>query len=67
MPSGLLAPRISDNIQYLLEVVWFARIPVFVSHWFPSRHPEELALLRLVSTAGPEVLVSHTLKGQKYY
>ena len=65
VPTGLLAPRISDNIEYLLEVVWFACIPVFISHWFSSRHPEELALLSLVSPTGPEVFVSHTLQGQE--
>jgi len=50
---------------FVLEVVWFACIPVFISHWFSSRHPEELALLSLVSPAGPEVFVSHTLQGQE--
>ena len=43
----------------VLEVVGFPGVPVLVGDRLPRGHPEELALLRLVSAGGPEVLVSH--------
>jgi len=45
----------------ILKIIWFSGIPVLVCDRFSCGHPEELSLLRLVSTAGPEVLVSHTI------
>ena len=45
-----------------LEVVGLPGVPVLVGDGFPGGHPEELALLGLVSAWCPEVLVSHAWK-----
>ena len=42
-----------------LEVVGFACVPVAVGDRPACRHPEELALLSLVSAGSPEVLMAH--------
>ena len=42
--------------EILLEVVRFPSVPVLVGDGLPCGHPEELALLGLVSARGPEVL-----------
>jgi len=43
----------------ILEVVGLPSVPVLVGDGLPCGHPEELALLGLVSAGGPEVFVSH--------
>ena len=41
-------------IGHLLEVVWFARVPVLKSERFPSGHPEEPAKYKKVKVKDSE-------------
>ena len=61
-PSKILWHKVFDS----LEVVRLPGIPVLVGDGLPRGHPEELALLGLVSAWGPEVLVAHAWKIYHY-